>query len=151
MLVRYRQKDGDEKRFTVCKSDLKVSPIYLHKDERIEGILLIHMLVLLTYSLLKRQAHQHGLQMTTRRIIKTLETLTVVETCCLDGSRLCRLTPMDEGQVALIQTLQTILMPLYCPRIPHPLLNNGNDAALLLLPVSEAQPLRNKVPEEVAQ
>jgi transposase len=27
----YRQKDGVEKRFTVSKSDLKVSPIYLHK------------------------------------------------------------------------------------------------------------------------
>ena len=64
MLARYRQKDGGEKRFSVCKSDLKVSPIYLHKDARIEGMLLIHMLALLTYSLLERQARQGGLQMT---------------------------------------------------------------------------------------
>jgi transposase len=39
----YREKDGVEKRFRVSKSDLKVSPIYLHKDERIEGMLLINM------------------------------------------------------------------------------------------------------------
>jgi hypothetical protein len=140
MLARYRQKDGGEKRFTVCKSDLKVSPVYLHKDERIKGMLLIHMLALLTYSLLERQARQNGLQMTTRRIIETLETLTVVETLCWDGSRLYRLAPMDDQQAALIQTLQTILMPLYCPRSPHPLLGNSDDAALLLLPVSVAQP-----------
>lgn len=140
MLGRYRQKDGGEKRFAVCKGDLKVSPIYLHKDERIEGMLLIHMLALLTYSLLERQARQSGLQMTTRRIIETLETLTVVETFCWDGSRLCRLVPMDDEQAALIQALQAILMPLYCPRSPHPLLGNGDDGALLLLPVGTAQP-----------
>lgn len=145
MLARYRQKDGGEKRFTVCKSNLKVSPIYLHKDDRIEGMLLIHMLALLTYSLLERQARQHGLQMTTRRIIETLETLTVVETWCWDGSRLCRLAPMDDQQAALIQTLQAILMPLYCPRSPYPLLGNDDDVALLLLPVGAAQP------QEVAQ
>ncbi len=140
MLICYRQKDGGEKRFTVCKSDLKVSPIYLHKDDRIEGMLLIHMLALLTYSLLERQAHQNELHLTTRRIIETLENLTVIETLCWDGSRLCRLTPIDEQQAALIQALQTILMPLYCPRSPHPLLDAGDGNALLLLPVSAAQP-----------
>jgi transposase len=113
MLTRYRQKDGGEKRFTVCKSDLKVSPIYLHKDERIEGLLLIHMVALLTYSLLERQARQGGIPMTTRRILTALETLSVVETRCWDGSRLWRLAPMDEAQLALVQALQTLLQPFY--------------------------------------
>ena len=64
MLALYRQTDGVEKRIHVSKSDLKVSPIYLHKDERIEGMLLINMPALLAYSLLERQARQGGLQMT---------------------------------------------------------------------------------------
>ena len=34
MFQLYRQKDGGEKRFHVCKSDLKVSPVYLHQDKR---------------------------------------------------------------------------------------------------------------------
>jgi transposase len=38
MLALYQQKDGVEKRFSVSKSDLKVSPIYLHKDQRIEAM-----------------------------------------------------------------------------------------------------------------
>jgi hypothetical protein len=78
MLALYRQKDGVEKRFTVSKSDLKVSPIYLHKDQRIEAMLLINMLALLVYSLLERQVRQGGLPMTTRRIIQKLENLDVI-------------------------------------------------------------------------
>jgi len=36
MLTLYRKKDGVEKRFTVTKSDLKVSPIYLHRNDHIQ-------------------------------------------------------------------------------------------------------------------
>ena len=85
MLALYRQKDGVEKRILVVERDLKVSPVYLHKDERIEAMLLINMLALLAYSLLERQVRQGGLQMTTRRIIHKLQSLDVIETCCWDG------------------------------------------------------------------
>jgi transposase len=112
----YRQKDGVEKRFRVSKSDLRVSPIYLHKDERIEGMLLINMLALLAYSLLERQVRQTGLQMTTRRIIEKLETLDVIETWCGDGSCLYRITPIDEEQAALLRALAHILVDLRQPR-----------------------------------
>ena len=127
MLALYRQKDGVEKRFTVSKSDLKVSPVYLHKDERIEAMLLINMLALLAYSLLERQARQNGLQMTTRRIIQKLETLDVIETQCWDGSRLCRLVPVDGEQTALLAALRQVLEKLVIPRCPRPLLVAGED------------------------
>ncbi len=122
MVALYRQKDGVEKRFTVSKSDLKVSPVYLHKDERIEAMLLINMLALLVYSLLERQVRQGGLHMTTRRIIQQLESLDVIETRCWDGSRLYRLVPVDAQQAALLETLAHILTELRLPRWPHSLL-----------------------------
>ncbi len=86
----YREKDGVEKRFTICKSDLKVSPVYLHQDKRIASMLLLNMVALLAYSLLERQARQTGLQtctehsecMTTRQIIRRLERLSLIETHC---------------------------------------------------------------------
>jgi transposase len=131
MLALYRQKDGVEKRFTVSKSDLKVSPIYLHKDKRIEAMLLINMLALLAYSLLERQARQGGLQITTRRIIEKLESLDVIETRYWDGSRLCRLVPVDEEQVALLVSLRQVLTELAIPRSPH-LLLVGEDTLLAL-------------------
>jgi transposase len=111
----YRQKDGVEKRFQVSKSDLKVSPVYLHKDERIQGMLLINMLALLAYSLLERQVRQNGLQMTTRRIIEKLDHLDVVETLCWDGSLLYRVVPVDEEQALILHILARILVDLRRP------------------------------------
>ena len=134
MLALYRQKDGVEKRFTISKSDLMVSPIYLHKDKRIEAMLLLNMLALLVYSLLERQVRQSGLQMTTRRIIEKLESLDVIETFCWDGSHLQRLVPVDEEQTALLEVLAHILAELRLPRWPYPLLPAGDNPPLALSP-----------------
>jgi transposase len=130
----YRQKDGVEKGFRISKSDLKVSPIYLHKDERIAGMLLINMLALLTYSLLERQVRQNGLQLTTRRIIETLDNLDVIETLCWDGSLLYRIVPVDAEQAALLEILAQVLTDLCRPRWPHSLLPSGNLLPLALPP-----------------
>ena len=119
MLTVYRQKDGVEKRFTVSKQDLEVSPIYLHKDDRIKAMLLINMplvlrpkdsgLALLTYSILERQMRQHGLQMTTRRLIEQLGELSIIETHCWDGSVTMRPTPITPEQMQLVRMMETIL------------------------------------------
>jgi len=130
MLALYRRKDGVEKRVLVCKQDLKVSPIYLHKDERIQGMLLIHMLALLTYSLLERQIRRRGLEMTLRRLIARLEDLTVIETYCWDGSVLRRLTPVDEEQAHLLVALAEILNQLCWPRL-RPTLPLAQERGLL--------------------
>jgi transposase len=139
MLALYRQKDGVEKRFTVAKSDLKVSPIYLHRDDRIQAMLLLNMLALLAYSLLERQARQGGLQTTTRRIIQKLESLDVVETRCWDGSRLLRLVPIDQEQAALLQVLARLLAELRLPRWPQAQLPSGNSPVLALSPPQRQQ------------
>jgi hypothetical protein len=139
MLALYRQKDGVEKRFKVAKSQLKVSPIYLHKDKRIEAMLLINMLALLAYGLLERQVRQGGLQTTTRRIIEKLESLDVIETLCWDGSRLHRIVPLDQEQAALLQSLAGILADLRLPRWPHPLLSTGATPVLTLPPPARWQ------------
>lgn len=121
MFAIYRQKDGVEKRFTICKSDLKVSPVYLHQDQRIASMLLLNMIALLAYSLLERQLRQQGLQtcaersecMTTRQLIKRLETLTLIETHCHDGSSLRRLTPLEPEMAAILQLVAQVLDDLF--------------------------------------
>ena len=136
----YHQKDGVEKRIRVSKHDLKVSPIYLHRDERIEAMLVVNMLALLAYSLLERQVRQRGVQMTTRQIIAKLHSLDVVVTCCWDGSQLYRLTPIDEEQLVLLQVLGDVLADLSIPRAPYPMLSVGPKLLLALPPPSpEAQ------------
>jgi transposase len=109
MLTLYRDKDGVEKRFTICKSDLKVSPVYLHQDKRIASMLFLNMVALLAYSLLERQVRQAGLALTTRQIIKRLETLAVIETHCHDGSSLRRLTPIEPEIARILHLVAEVL------------------------------------------
>jgi len=125
MLALYRRKDGVEKRFQITKGELKVSPVYLHKDKRIEAMLLVNMLALLAYSLLERQVRHHGLPLTTRRIIAKLQSLDVVETVCWDGSSLLRLVPVDEEQALLLQALAHVMAELRVPRWSHLQLASG--------------------------
>jgi hypothetical protein len=105
----YRAKDGVEKRFHVSKSDLQVSPLYLHQDQRIASMLLLNMLALLAYTLLERQLRQQGLQLTTRQLLKRLEHLTLIETHCHDGSCLRRLTPVAPAVLPILSLVALAL------------------------------------------
>lgn len=136
MLSLYRAKDGVEKRFTICKSDLKISPVYLHQDKRIASMLFLNMVALLAYSLLERQVRQADLALTTRQIIKRLETLTVVETHCHDGSCLRRLTPIEPEIARLLQLVAEVLDELIASPVINkmPLLLPGSDGTPTLAP-----------------
>lgn len=112
MLALYRSKDGVEKRFRVTKSDLQVSPMYVHLDRRLEGLLLVNMIALLAYSLLERQMRQSGLNLTTRRLIEKLANLHLIETYYLDGSCGRRLSPIAPEQMVLWQTLAEVVTDL---------------------------------------
>jgi len=105
MLDLYRKKDAVEKRFEVCKQDLKVRPLHVHSDQRIQAMLLINMIALLVYSLLERQAEQHGLYLTARRIIEQLSSLQVQQIEAWDGSQTCSWIEHTPGQIALLHTL----------------------------------------------
>jgi len=118
----YRQKDDVEKCFALAKGVLQVVPVRLHQDTRIEGMMLIHMLALLVYRVLEREARQHGLPLTTQRIIARLQSLDVIVTECWDGSCLYRLTALDAEQQLLMTVLAQVIADLLLPRgLPLPL------------------------------
>jgi transposase len=134
MLALYRKKDALEKRFEVCKQDLKVRPLHVHSDARIQALLLVNLIALLAYSLLERQAEQHGLCLTTRRIIDQLSTLQVLEIEAWDGSRTCSWIETIPGQVQLLFTLlQTLDQKPLTPLHSGPLTRNLLPEALPLL------------------
>jgi transposase len=134
MLDLYRQKDGVEKRFGVSKQVLQVSPVYLHKDARIEGMMLINMLALLAYSLLEREVRQHGLHLTANRVIEKLSTIDIIETQCWDGSSLFRLTPIDAEQLMILEVLGQVIKDLILPRGLHLPLPSSTRLPLILPP-----------------
>jgi transposase len=116
MVELYHAKDGVEKCFCISKQVLRVRPLYVHSDERIQAMLLLNMLALLVYTLLERELRQRGLPLTTRRLIEQLEDLTVIETHCWDGSVLQRLTPVSVEQRQLIAFLAYLVAALRLPR-----------------------------------
>jgi transposase len=125
MLAIYRSKDGVEKRFRVSKSDLQISPLYVHLDSRIEGLLLVNMIALLAYSLLERQMRLSGLNLTTRRLIEKLDNLHLLESHYLDGSCQRRLTPISSEQMMLLETLAHLLADLGLIKWPQLALSAG--------------------------
>ena len=139
MLDLYRQKDGVEKRFGVSKQVLKVAPVYLHKDARIEGMMLVNMLALLAYSLLEREVRQHGLQLTANRVIEKLSSLDVIETQCWDGRWLYRLTSIDAEQLMILEVLGQVIKDIGLPRGLHLPLPSSIRLPLIL-PPPEPQP-----------
>jgi transposase len=114
----YRDKDGGEKRFLISKSDLRVSPVFLHKDERIAAMLLLNMIALLAYSLLERQLRQQGLQLTTRQLIRRLQDLSLIETRFIDGSCMRRLTPLDPECLTILPLVLAALESLIEQTVP---------------------------------
>lgn len=129
MVAIYRSKDAVEKRFRVTKSDLQVSPMYVHLDSRLEGLLLVNMIALLAYSLLERQMCQSGLNLTTRRLIEKLDNLHLIETYYLDGSCGRRLTPLAPEQLVLWETLAEVVTDLGLIKWIRPALPDGETQA----------------------
>lgn len=117
MFELYRAKDGVEKAFRISKSQLKVSPLFLHRDDRIQAMLMLNMVALLAYTLLERQVRQAGLALTTRRIIEHLDSLTVIDTQAIDGSSFYRLTPLSQEQAVLIEALRHIFPAEVTPHL----------------------------------
>jgi len=132
----YREKDGGEKRFLISKSDLKVTPIYLHKDRRIAAMLMLNMVALLAYSIIERQIRQQGLQITTRQLIRKLQNLTLIETRFIDGSVMRRLTPVSPECLAILHFVATALETLVEEVFPTPYLTSSSLPPPLLLPTS---------------
>jgi hypothetical protein len=102
MLALYREKDAVEKRFRDAKQHLKMRPLYVHSDERIQAMLLINMIALLAYSLLERQAQQHGISLTTHRILEQLSTWQVTLVQAWDGSQCWLISDPTPTQLLLL-------------------------------------------------
>lgn len=116
----YRQKDEVETCFHIAKADLQISPLYLHQDQRIATMLFLNMVALLVYNLLQRQIQKQGLQITTRRLIQRLDSLTVIETHCWDGSSLRRLADVDPALIGILHIVSAALDDFVNTVVPQP-------------------------------
>ena len=88
VLRHFKEQDHIEKRFWVLKGPLQIHPLWLHKDERLVGLILVLMIALLIYCLLEYLARQAQRQLTGRALLEAFATYTVVLLRFSDDSQL---------------------------------------------------------------
>ena len=109
MLRIYKAQDKVEKAHRTVKGPLRVRPVFLRTDERIEGLVLFTMLALLIRAILTLQCRRAGLDFTADRILAELAPLRAIDLRFSDGS--CRRIAGDLS-ITQKQVLTALDLPL---------------------------------------
>jgi transposase len=87
MLRVYKGQDKVEKANRTVKGPLRVRPVFLRSDERIEGLVLFTMLALLMRSILALQCRRANLPFTADQVLAEFASLRAIDLSFSDGSR----------------------------------------------------------------
>ena len=104
-LTWFKAQDGVEKRNRALKGPLQVRPLYLHTDQRIEGLVFITFLALLVRAVLELRCRRAGLRYTADRVLHAFERLYATDQTFIDGSRLTQLGTMNAFQQRVLDEL----------------------------------------------
>ena len=114
MIAHYGEKDKAEKAFRTLKSPIRMRPVFLHKDERIEALMFVNMLALLVYSILEMKCRRSGLKVTGEAVLKGFAYLSAIYTIFVDGSVQLRVEELNAFQ----QNVVTALGQSWWPSLP---------------------------------
>lgn len=106
MLTRFKKQEVIERRFKLVKGPLRIRPMFLHKEERIEGLVFVALLALLVYSILELLCRREGQRITARQVLEKFELLGAVYLQFGDGSVLKLPSALDSFQRQLIELLK---------------------------------------------
>lgn len=101
----FKGQDDAEKQFQVLKSPLAVRPLYLHTEERIEGLVFV--------TLLAFQCQQAGLTASVDRVLAEFAPWSVVELVLTDGSQVRRVATPTEFQAEVMTRLGVLACEQY--------------------------------------
>ena len=106
MLTLFKQQEVVERRFKVVKGPVRIRPLFLHKEERIESLVFVAMLALLVYTILEILCRRAGEQTTARRVLQRFERLAATYIQFSDGSQLKLPSALNADQQRLIDLLR---------------------------------------------
>jgi len=106
MLVRFKRQEVVERRIKTVKGPIQVRPLFLHKDERVEGLVFVTMLALLVYTILEMLCRRAGRYITARQVLERFELLAATYIQFGDGSWLKLPSALNETQQQLIELLK---------------------------------------------
>lgn len=105
MLTLSKRRDVPEKRYALIKGPLAIRPVYLHKQERILGLVFCTMVALLVFALLELLLRRTGLGISGRTLIEQFASLSVLVLVFRDGSHLRRLAGLSPPLADLLHAL----------------------------------------------
>jgi transposase len=106
MLTRFKKQEVVERRIKVVKGPIRLRPVFLHKEERIEGLVFVAMLALLVYTILEMLCRRAGRWITARQVLEKFELLGAVYLQFSDGSVLKLPSELNAAQRQLIELLR---------------------------------------------
>lgn len=106
MLVHFKRQEVVERRIKTVKGPIQVRPLFLHKEERVEGLVFVTMLALLVYTILEMLCRRAGNYITARQVLERFELLAATYIQFGDGSWLKLPSALNETQQQLIDLLK---------------------------------------------
>jgi len=101
----FKGQDEAEKQFQVLKSPLAVRPVFLHTDQRIEGLVFATLVALLVRALLSVQCQRAGVKVSVDRVLAEFTPWSVVDLTLMDGSQVCQVAAPAEFQAEVMMRL----------------------------------------------
>ena len=106
MLRLSKRRDIPEKRFSTVKGPLEVRPVYVHKQERVLGLVFCSMVALLLYALVELECARANTPRSATAIFQEFASLAVITTRFVDGTALRRLSRISPNLLALFDMLR---------------------------------------------
>lgn len=106
MLTRFKKQEVVERRIKVVKGPIRIRPMFLHKEERIEGLVFVAMLALLVYTILEMLCRRAGRWITARQVLEKFELLGAIYLQFGDGSVLKLPSELNASQRQLVELLR---------------------------------------------
>jgi len=110
VLFAYKSQFLVENRIKNCKQDLKIRPIFLHSDNRIQSLIFVNVISLMVYSILEVLVRRAGFDITTRTLFQIFEMLSSVHIRVSENEWLIRITTLTPLMKEIIEKTS----------LPHP-------------------------------
>lgn len=104
-LTIFKAQDDAEKQFRTWKGPVAVRPVFLHTDQRIEGLVFITLVALLVRALLALRGREAGLKVTADQVLTEFASWSVVDLTLRDGVHLRQITAPTEFQTKVLTAL----------------------------------------------
>jgi hypothetical protein len=104
-LVIFKAQDDAEKQFRAVKGPLAVRPVFLHTDQRIEGLVFVTLVALLVRALLALQCQRAGLNVSADRVLAEFAPWSAIDLTLTDGTHVRQLCPLTAFQAQVIAAL----------------------------------------------